>query len=67
MQGTKKKPPRKEREQELCGHIHTDEGRDHLRNLWIKSLGRPGMCPPAGALYRQDMIPAILNHEYPDG
>jgi len=57
---------RDEREAELVGLIQTQTGRDQVHVLYAKAvrLGARNTLP-VGISWQGDMIPAILNKEYP--
>jgi hypothetical protein len=57
---------RDEREAELVSLIQTQTGRDQVQVLYAKAV-RLGVRKtlPVGISWRGDMIPAILNKEYP--
>jgi hypothetical protein len=62
-----KKKTRQEREEEL--HRVADHGgRDQIVELYKEAIGLPPWgCPAPGTMLKGEMIPAILNHEYPNG
>jgi hypothetical protein len=46
----------------------TKNGREIILALWMEAKGMPfGTCPPVGTSVRQEMIPDVLAHEYPEG
>jgi len=68
--GPDPKKSRVEREQELLGMADSEEGRDIICCLWKEAKGIPPGTEPAGmigTLVKQEMIPEILAHEYPNG
>ena len=68
--GPDPKKPRAKREQELQQLANTKDGCDIVLYLWKAAKGIPaGQSPPGsiGTLVRQEMIPEILAHEYPNG
>jgi hypothetical protein len=63
---TKKTKP--EREQDLHRLADTHQGCDEITELYKVAIGLPpGACAGVGTLVRGEMIPAILQHEYPNG
>lgn len=57
-----------EREQELNAMAQTDQGKYEIGQAYKKAIGiGPGDEIPVGTMLRQEMIPAILKHEYPNG
>ncbi len=59
---------RQQREQELQRLANTEAGCNVILDLWKQIQGiPPGTDAPIGTLVRQEMIPAILDHEYPKG
>jgi hypothetical protein len=57
---------REERERELVDMLRSEDGLDQIVSLYEKVMGIPdGSEPPVGTLARQQMIPAILDSEYP--
>lgn len=68
--GPDRKKSRNEREQELHRLAGSDDGCDIIVCLWKEAKGIPlGIDPPGtvDTLVRQEMIPEILSHEYPNG
>ena len=58
---------RQEREQELLRLAVTKQGRDIIEGIWMEAQGiPPGTVASMSKLVRQDLIPDILNHEYPN-
>jgi hypothetical protein len=58
------------RERELLGWLESQSGNNTIVDLWKKVRGfKDGEWPmdAVGTLLRQEMIPEILNHEYPEG
>jgi hypothetical protein len=61
---------RQEREQELRTIANTKDGKNIIYSLWLEARGVPPGEDPQdaiGTLLRQEMIPEILKHEYPNG
>lgn len=61
---------RQEREQELFQWSYTDTGKIRIKALWNKVNGVPegqDRLDSLGASVRSEMIPDILNHEFPNG
>ena len=68
--GPDPKKSRAEREQELSMLAGSDEGCEIILYLWKEAKGIPaGQSPPGsiGTMVRQEMIPEVLAHEYPNG
>lgn len=57
---------RSEREAELNAMIRSDSGRFELGRLYRTAIGKPeGETLPVGMLYGDQMVKAILDHEFP--
>ena len=66
--GPDPKKTRGQRAQELDAMARTKNGREIILALWMEAKGMPfGTCPPVGTSVRQEMIPDVLAHEYPEG
>jgi hypothetical protein len=68
--GPDPKKSRAERETELLSMMHTQDGLEIILYLWKEAKGIPaGITPPGmiGTLVKQEMIPDLLAHEYPNG
>jgi hypothetical protein len=57
---------REDRERELQRLADTDAGCEAIRRIWNKVKGIPEGMGFIGTLVRQEMIPDILRHEYPN-
>jgi hypothetical protein len=67
--GPDPKKSKAKREQELLGMMGTADGTEIIRYLWKEATGSLlGVTLPGeiGTLTRQEKIPAILAHEYPN-
>lgn len=57
---------KEERERELIAMMRSEDGRYQIVSLYEKVLGIPdGSESHIGTLLREQMIPAILDYEYP--
>jgi hypothetical protein len=68
--GLDPKKSRSGREKELMQLADSQDGRDIIIALWKEAKGiQPGTIPLGmiGALVKQEMIPDIPAHEYPNG
>jgi hypothetical protein len=57
---------RQEREAELLRYLSTASGTAQIKRLYKTAMGWPQGAAEPGILMRQEMIPAILDHEFPE-
>jgi hypothetical protein len=68
--GPDPKKSRAERERELLQMMTTQDGAEVITYLWKEAKGIPAGIDPPGTIGmgpRQEMIPDLLAHEYPNG